>query len=224
MTWEGQYQLWLFVLGAHGAYADGERWKVCTETRRAMRGGGPLDTDEGWRWLYAAPSDRDRRRFLFMVCRGQQISKRLAYLMVRAGVLERDPSFNRGGIDPAVKVLGAERVCEVLMDHLRDGTDAEKAGAASACYWVRGGEAYIASPIRAALRDAMLREFVRNPDLDVRRRVLPLLPLAWDGWHPDVQPLVGQAVEIARAHPDEYIRHRVEIQLGSGGPFKPIPA
>jgi hypothetical protein len=34
---------------------------------------------------------------------------------------------------------------------------------------------------------------------------------------------VAQAVEIARNHDDDYIRHRVEVQLGKERWFKPLP-
>jgi hypothetical protein len=35
--------------------------------------------------------------------------------------------------------------------------------------------------------------------------------------------LVAQAVEIARRSEDEYIRHRVEVQLGDPRPLKALP-
>jgi hypothetical protein len=34
---------------------------------------------------------------------------------------------------------------------------------------------------------------------------------------------VAQAVEIARNHDDDYIRHRVEVQLGKERLLKPLP-
>jgi len=39
----------------------------------------------------------------------------------------------------------------------------------------------------------------------------------------DLQPLVQQAINIARQHADDYIRHRIEIQLGTPAPLKPLP-
>ena len=220
MTWEGQYQAWRAARGVPDDRTKEHR-RVLAETRHAMRGGGPLDTEESWRWLDAAPSDRERARFLAIVCMGQQISKRLAYLMVRAGVLERDPSLNGWFVKLAVKTLGAERVCELLLVRLRTGTDAEKAGAASARYWVGGDEAFWRSLVAAAFHEAMLREFVVNRNLDVRRRILPLLPLRGEEWQPGAWPLVEQAIAIARAHSDEYIRYRVEVQLDTGDLYKP---
>jgi hypothetical protein len=61
--------------------------------------------------------------------------------------------------------------------------------------------------------EAALREFVGNEDLDVRRCILPGLPL-WPSAYPvELHPLVEEAVAIARSHPDEYLRHRVEHQI-----------
>lgn len=62
-------------------------------------------------------------------------------------------------------------------------------------------------------RQAALREFVANEDLDVRRCILPGLPLRPGLYPDDLRELVATAVSIARSHPDEYIRHRVEHQV-----------
>jgi hypothetical protein len=42
-------------------------------------------------------------------------------------------------------------------------------------------------------------------------------------YNEEIQPLIAKAISIARTHSDEYIRHRIEIQLGASGPFKAIP-
>ncbi len=65
-------------------------------------------------------------------------------------------------------------------------------------------------------RETALREFVMNEDLDVRRCIIPGLPLRAGRYPADLHELVQEAVRIARAHPDDYIRHRVEIQTGGG--------
>lgn len=67
--------------------------------------------------------------------------------------------------------------------------------------------------LRLRWREAALREFVSNEDLDVRRCILPGLSLDPDGYPDDLKDLVATAVHIARTHPDEYIRHRVEHQV-----------
>jgi hypothetical protein len=150
-------------------------------------------------------------------------SGELAHLLVRAGVYERDPSANRWFIEPAVRKLGAEQVLARLLDYLRIGTDVEKAGAASARYWVRGDEAFGSSAIVAAFREATLREFVGNPDVDLRRRIVPGLSLRAADYPPDMAPLIAEAIALARAHPDDYIRHRIEVQLDAGGPLQAMP-
>jgi hypothetical protein len=162
-----------------------------------------------------------------------QLPEELFGPLVMAGVHDPDPSFNRQFIEPAVTAFGRRRVKTALIEVLRTGTNAERAGAARAWYWtgvpmkVAGRDssgAFIYTPESMAEREAVadleaqwqehaLREFVSNEDLDVRRCVLPGLGLN-PAEHPaESRELVAQAVHIARAHPDEYIRHRVEHQV-----------
>ncbi|MFB4315810.1 hypothetical protein [Actinomadura sp. 21ATH] len=124
--------------------------------------------------------------------------------------------------------FGARQVMAALLDRLRGGTDPERAGAARAIYhaWAfapRGTniftpEAQAEYDAVRVLRDrwdeAALREFVANPDLDVRRCILPLLNLKAERWPAELRELVTEATRISHAHPDEYIRHRGEIQAG----------
>jgi hypothetical protein len=42
------------------------------------------------------------------------------------------------------------------------------------------------------------------------------LTLKEDSYPDDLQPLVQQAIAIARSHPDDDIRHRVEVQSSDG--------
>jgi hypothetical protein len=153
--------------------------------------------------------------------------------LIRAGVYDPNPSLNRRFIEPAVTAFGRRRVKIALIDVLRTGTNAERAGAARAWYWtgipmrVAGLDSsgcYIYTPeslaereavadLRAQWQETALREFVFNEDLDVRRCILPGLTLN-PAKHPaEFRELVAEAVRIARAHPDEYIRHRVEHQV-----------
>ncbi|MGH3260510.1 MAG: hypothetical protein ACRDNS_00800 [Trebonia sp.] len=84
--------------------------------------------------------------------------------------------------------------------------------------------AYIYTPESLAEREAAadlvaqwqehaLREFISNEDLDVRRCILPGLGLNPARYPAGFRERVTEAVRIARAHPDEYIRHRVERQV-----------
>jgi hypothetical protein len=74
-----------------------------------------------------------------------------------------------------------------------------------------------------------LQEFVKNPSFAVRQRIIPHLDLKNAGAYPEeLRSFVPQTIQIARNHPDAYIRHRLEIQLGSGeirfySPLPPMP-
>ncbi|WP_234328072.1 hypothetical protein [Streptomyces sp. NRRL S-37] len=152
-------------------------------------------------------------------------------VLIEAAVHDPDPSFNRQFVEPALNAFGQRRVQAALLDCLRTGTNADRAGAARAWYWsalparmplVRAEDpdaAERAEPdedadIPAEWRDAALREFVSNEHLDVRRCLLPGLPLRKSAHPPELHDLVDTAVRIARSHPDAYIRHRVEHQVG----------
>jgi hypothetical protein len=216
MTWGEHYRLWCKVRRQPGQEAH--RRMQAARLRVAQ------NTPDDWRWLAESLNDPDRKWFVAQVFQFQPVPKRLFKSMLRAGVLERNPSLNRVFIEPCVRSLGGRRVLEELLRYLECGTDVEKAGAASAFYWAGHnplGEDL--AELRQRIDWQMLREFVGNEDVQVRRRIIPLLRLEPDSYPEELRPLVARAVAIARAHPDEYIRHRVEIQLGAGGPFMAIP-
>ncbi|MDT7840513.1 hypothetical protein [Streptomyces justiciae] len=151
--------------------------------------------------------------------------------LVRTGVYDPNPSFNRQFIEPAVLLYGRRRVKAALIDVLRTGSDAERAGAARAWYWTgvsvrcldrenrvmtpeSRAEVDSVADLGAEWQEAALREFVANEDLDVRRCLLPGLVLNARRRPAELHGLVAEAVRIARNHPDAYLRHRVEVQVG----------
>ncbi|TMR89299.1 hypothetical protein EJK15_61560 [Nonomuraea basaltis] len=185
-----------------------------------------------------APGDQRRWNQLARValreaCRnGLTLSDASFDVLIKAAVYDPDPSFNRQFVEPALNAFGRRRVRSALLDYLRTGTDGERAGAARAWYWsalpLRLHQVQAETPNtgsqaesddRSVLtRDwyqAALQEFVSNEHLDVRRCILPGLPLWRSAYPPELQDLVDAAVSIARSHPDEYIRHRVEHQVRS---------
>lgn len=215
-TWDELYRLWSEAL--HTSREDADR------CMRAARKRVPRNTPEDWRWLAEALADAERTSFVAGVFRFQTVPGRLLAPMVRAAVLSPNASAGRAFISPCVKSLGAGRVLELLLRYLESGTDAEKAGAVCALYHVadnpRGEEL---AGLWERVRCRMLREFVGNPDLDLRRRIIPSLKLEPEAYPEALRALVPVAIEIARSHPDEYIRHRVEVQLGADVLLKPIP-
>ncbi|MFE0644717.1 hypothetical protein ACFW2Y_24360 [Streptomyces sp. NPDC058877] len=172
------------------------------------------------------------RTALYKACRRELIlSEESFQTLIKAAVYDPDPSFNRHFLEPALNAFGHRRVQASLLGYLRAGTDLERAGAANAWYWsalplrmptVRAehpaatgpAEPVDAATVRAEWYETALREFVSNEHLDVRRCILPGLPLRKSAYPPALHDLVDAAVAIARSHPDEYIRHRVEHQVG----------
>ncbi|MFV2104423.1 hypothetical protein [Micromonospora sp. LOL_024] len=149
--------------------------------------------------------------------------------LIRAAVHEPDPSFVRDLIGPAVAAYGRRRVRLALLDYIETGIAADAAGAARAWYWTLVPLRYHVSlhtptPESVAEQkkyhdldrrydEAGLRRFVTDEDLDVRRCLLPGLLLRADAYPADMHTLVTHAIEIARTSEDEYLRHRVEIQI-----------
>lgn len=150
--------------------------------------------------------------------------------LMRAAVFDPDPDLNRLLVRPAVQIFGHRRVKAELLRVLRDGTKAERAGAARAWYAAGVQLRYppgATSPTAEsqALLDSVadldedwqhtaLEVFVTDEDLDTRRCILALLDLRPEHCPPSLHDRVQQAIHIARTHDDEYLRHRVEIQIG----------
>jgi len=215
-TWDEHFRLWSEA--RHKPGEDARRLLEAARKRVAR------NTPDDWQWLAQALADDERKWFVADVFELQTVPRRLLGPMVRAGVLERNPSFNRRFIEPCVRSLGGRRVLEELLRYLESGTDAEKAGAASALYWAFGNPRNEElAGLWERLRCRMLREFVDNPDLNVRRRIIPMLHLEPEAYPEELRPLIKVAVQVARSHPDEYIRHRAEVQLGAGGPLMALP-
>ena len=152
------------------------------------------------------------------------VPKRAFVPMLRAAIEECDPSFNRIFVEPCARAHGRRATIEVLLDYLDRGAPFEKAGAANALYWAAGlGNDDVDKVLLARKRQLLLRTFIDSDDLDVRRAIIGKLSLATDDYPEEMHGLVAKAIAIARTSADGYLRHRVEIQLGKGGPFMPLP-
>ncbi|WP_103347761.1 hypothetical protein [Amycolatopsis sp. CA-128772] len=134
--------------------------------------------------------------------------------LLQAAVLDPDPSLNRQFVEPLKAAFGARRTQEALLHTFATGTNPERAGVARAWYWATL-ETF--EDLEARWNRAALHEFVANDDLDVRRCVLPLLPLDPADHPAETKPLVDAAIRIARTHSDAYLRQRVELQVADPG-------
>ncbi|MFI1585315.1 hypothetical protein [Embleya sp. NPDC020630] len=143
--------------------------------------------------------------------------------LMAAAVHDPDPSFCRWFVEPAVYAFGRRRVTAALVDYLRDGTDAERAGAVRAWYTahvplradhspaygpdgVRDPAPDEAQEARTAWLEASMRVFADTTDLRMHHRVLPNLPTSPTAYPPSLHELREHTLASARAHPDPHIR------------------
>ena len=216
MSWDALFTAWHDTFGKPGPRAH-ERM---TLARRRVA----TNSDGDWAWLATALSDPERRHFVGWVFQRQPVPRRLLQAFLHAAVLERNPSLNRIFVLPCVRSWGAAEVLRRLHRYLETGTNIERGGAASALYHMAGNPRSEAlGPLKAAIQSSLLAEFVRNENIDVRRRIFPQLALSESGHRVEDLPLLHQAIAVARDHTDEYLRHRADVQLSGRGPYKAMP-
>lgn len=160
---------------------------------------------EDIQWLIQALEDEQRKWFVTFIVNKitGSLPKRLKRVLfsplIRAAVYERNPSLNRYFVEPCVAVFGHRRVNEALLDLVEQGSNFEKVGAVKALYWagfhlhfienaprytleyatIESKAAYEAlADIRLRQQSLFLREFVSNPNIDVRRRIIPSLEMS----------------------------------------------
>jgi hypothetical protein len=215
-------------------------WPVgVKELTTALRAAWEGVTPEDIMWLHDCLDSDSRKWFTaFLLGIVRQVPEGLYLPMIMAGIDEPNPSFNRSFIEPFVKAHGHRRVNTTLLDVFETGTDARKAGVANALYWAQVSsnpldKANNNTSIFAEMEDVwarkrrlLLLEFVQNPNVRVRQCIIPKLNLKAASYPPELRDFVEEAIKIARNHSDDYIRHRVEVQLGTLTPmsFKPLPS
>jgi hypothetical protein len=228
---------WLAGLRAAAYY---RRLESPTAARRHFA----APTEEDIAWLSEALGDEERKWFVSNLAESAEtMGDGLLPPMLLAAVDELNPSANKDFVWPCVSIFGLRRVNEFLLDVLETGSDFRKAGAVRALYWAGVPVRFVARSsshrpdhdlearaASSALNDLwqrrralLLTTFVENDDIDVRRSLIPSLTLDPAAYPEHLGPLVVQAIEIARGSDDEYLRHRVEIQLGHEGPLRILP-
>jgi hypothetical protein len=148
--------------------------------------------------------------------------------LIRAAVYDPDPSHNKIFVLPTTRAFGSRRVRAEILRYLQTGPNAERAGAARAWYWTPSTHQVVrtqsgdiefrdvpdeSADVAAEWNEATLREFLANEDLDVRRSLIAGLELRKTDANRDLHDLVDSAISVARSHPDEYIRHRLQGKL-----------
>ena len=139
-----------------------------------------------------------------------------------------------------MRIFGPRRVNEYLLSVLEWGTDCKKAGAVNALYWASVALRFHGSVPSYRLEDAteesratyesladlwerrgtlFLKTFVLNSSLEVQRSIIGMLSFDEADYPDAVRPLVARAIQMARGHSDDYIRHRA----GGDGTLSPLP-
>ncbi len=186
------------------------------DARSTMRG-----SHEDWEWCREALKHPRKRWFVASLFAKVPVPRRLLSSMVQAAIEVECPSTNRQFIEPCVRSLGALDLLKVIRETMEEGSVSEQAGAVDALYWVNSNpKNEDLADERASLRQNMIRLFLETDFLPLQRSIISKLePISGE-----VEPLFTQVVATARSHEDEYIRQRVEIQVGSSeGPFRILP-
>jgi hypothetical protein len=147
--------------------------------------------------------------------------------------MEPDPSFDGMFVRPAVWIYGWERTMDTLIGYLREGTDAEKWGAVNALYHAVGAWRPPYRPVAvdhptggrvmAVVHEELLRQFIQTNDLALRRTIVRWLdPI--DSYPPRLRDLARRAHEIARNHPDGFVRTAgMSVDEDGTTSFFPLP-
>ena len=202
-------------------------------------------TPEESQWLLDHLGDRQQGHFVSVVLdKAETIDERFFLPLIRAGVYEVDPSFNREFISPAVRHFGLCRVTEALLAVINSGNSFEQAGAINALYHTGMGSEFPPDAPEATLEHGtpesraayesladihrridlrLLEVFLTTKSVDVQRSIIPRLDLDPKKYPDSYKPLVPRAIALARSHSDDYIRHRVEVQLGNGKELRALP-
>ncbi|MFI8825651.1 hypothetical protein [Streptomyces sp. NPDC053431] len=175
----------------------------------------------------AKPDDRRARRLAHAVRKPLLepggLPEELFAPLLEAAVYDPDPSFCRWFVEPAVYVFGRRRVMAALVEYLRHGTDAERAGAVRAWYCAHVpvrpdrspayGPGGVRDPaldesrdVRHAWLETSMRLFAELTDLPMRPRVLLNLPTSRAAYPPHLYQLRESTLATARAHADPHIR------------------
>jgi hypothetical protein len=177
-----------------GALADSERrWLAA----RVLAEAAGL---EGRTARHDSRADPERLRLL-----GELIPPSVFDALIGAAVLERDPSFDGQFVVPAVWIWGWAPTVQALTRYLSDGTDAEE----SARVWNR-------------VQEEMLRQFAQTTDVPLQQTIgrwLEPVP----SYPPSLRELAKRAHEIARRHPDRFVRTADRSFDDEGTLYSPLP-
>jgi hypothetical protein len=192
-------------------YADiaprmpGVRGAVLQWFRKALR-------DEHKKWAAAA--------FLRLT---PESARPLVVDLIQAAISEPDPSLCRAFVLPLASQLAPPEAVAILLDIADRGGPVERGGAASAGYWLKIDLPGWTQPTLARLNSWKLQAFLLETDPYAQRALVAGLSFEPSHVEPAARALVPQVIAKARSHADDYVRSRIEIDLGtSRGPYQAL--
>ena len=172
-------------------------------------------------WFKQALSHPEHRWFAANLLAVTTSGRRLARELILAAIRELDPSLNRAFVRPLVGVLSWSEAVRLMME-LAD-SPLEVGGVARAAYWMKIDLCEDSEDASRDLNTWLLRRFISCADVVARRCIIAALRFEDHLVTPEEVHLIDTAIGIAANHPDEYIRHRLKIQLGRGeGLYMPL--
>ncbi|BAY86402.1 hypothetical protein NIES267_59090 [Calothrix parasitica NIES-267] len=224
MDWEKLYQDWLLCCNAKN---HNQRLKIERQAGTLLENRKLKDVS----WLVQVLEQQTvefRMKRLFIINslrKNNQIPKSLFLPLIRAAIYESNPSLNRYFIEPCIRCCGSYQVnSELINRYMENGNNNEKAGLAKVLYWsLRRDNSENIEDLIDKVNCWYLTEFVNNQNINFRRCIIPNLQLESWIYPQELHSLIPKAIDIAISHPDEYIRHRVKIQLGYSSSYMPLP-
>jgi len=174
-------------------------------------------------WFRDALRDSNRKWFAAaLLSQKSDVVGPLLHDLLRAAMVEPDPSLCRSFVKP-LAATSWEEVVSTMVEIADSGTAVERAGFGRALYWLKAELAEAPADAIVILNSWAMREFVRTDDVVTQRCLISGLQFEPEYLDETARSIRDSAVNKARASTDEYVRHRLAIQLGeSSGPFMPL--
>lgn len=248
VDWEEQYQRYMDILEN---WSSEEFEKIAKRLHSQYE--NPDQEELIWFKRGLQTSKSNVKYFIAMLATEVPVlSEKLFPLLMRAAI-DDDPSFNRRFLEPCMLHFGSRRVHEYLLEVFETGTPFEQAGAVNATYWAsvpvkdlldmsaewndeEDTDEYLEkrneedkkwwmdlTDIWERWKNLLLEQFITNKSVEVQRSIISKLSFNAKLYPETHRPLVPKALQIARSHPDAYIRHRVGVQLGTETTLKALP-
>ena len=170
-------------------------------------------------WFSEMLSHPQKKWFVLDLFSAAYLPKVLLKDMLMAGILEQNPSANRGFIEICIREAGLKFVLRRLLHHIKHGNNREKAGAIQARYWATHNRLNEdVDDLKMEFKKLILHEFITNENLSIRMNVVPFLEP--DAYPTSLHEKFLEAATIARTHENEYIRHRISMQMKDDNALK----